>query len=168
MTYIVEALEGGIRDGYVRVTEYLDETGQRCGESRAARVVIQEFDRGCLVRDDVIELAPTGPRYYRLGNALVRHSGGTLADLESVRDGKWVDDPALFKYFCGAWGDQTEPLPLTEAEAREVAAGLDVELEAPAQREDVPSPDRKLRELFPEQELEDLVMLVQPKRPPRP
>lgn len=168
MTFIIEALEGHVGDGYVRVTEYLDETGHRCGESRAARVTIQEFDHGHKVRDDVIELTPTGSRYYRLGNALVRHSGGTLADLETVRSGKWVDDPGLFRYFCGAWGDQTEPLPLTETEAREVAAELGVDLETPVQREGAPSSDQELRELFPEQELDDFVSFPQPRGLPRP
>jgi hypothetical protein len=85
--------------------------------------------------------AATPVRYFTLGEAgtLLRRHGATI---EALRGGKWVDDPGLFKYFCGAWGDQLEPLPITEDEARDAAAARSVELEAPASHEDLSSTDR--------------------------
>ena len=51
-----------------------------------------------------------------------------VAVIEVVHEGKWVDRPSAFKYFSGFGGDQLDPWPISEDEARKIAASLGVTL----------------------------------------
>ncbi len=80
-------------------------------------------------------------RYFTLeGKGLLRRRGELIESL--VRNVGFVENANASKYFVGAWGSQLEPWEVSEDEAREIAARLGVDLETPAERDDVANSDR--------------------------
>jgi hypothetical protein len=87
---------------------------------------------------------------------------------EAVQGGRWVVDPAAMKYWEGFAGLQLDIVELTADQAVAKAAQLGVELDAPVQQADVSGHDRLLKKLFPDEDMEDFVVHLQPQGPPRP
>ncbi len=127
--------------------------------------LIELLPAGTIVPEPRTFDATAPVRYFTLeGKGLLRRRRGELTE-SLLRNVGFVENANAIKYFVGAGGTQLEPWEVSADEAREIATGLGVELEAPAQQEDVSTTDRKLRELLSEQELEDFVSFRQPRRP---
>lgn len=57
-----------------------------------------------------------------------RDDEAKTSTIEQVRDGRWIDNPDLLRFFAGYGGDQLDLVPLTEEQALRRASELDVSL----------------------------------------